>query len=41
MAKVIDEMRTEIANGDTYGPFSIDEAEAFLDDIPHESDNKN
>lgn len=34
MAKIIDEMRTEIANGDTYGPFNIEEAETFLDDIP-------
>jgi len=41
MAKIIDEMRTDIANGDTYGPFNIEEAEAFLDDIPYESDNKN
>lgn len=41
MAKIIDEMRAEIAQGDTYGPFNIDEAEAFLDDIPYESTNKN
>lgn len=41
MAKIIDEMRAEIVNGDTYGPFNIDEAEAFLDDIPYEPDNKN
>jgi antitoxin component of RelBE/YafQ-DinJ toxin-antitoxin module len=40
MAKIIDEMRTEIAQGDTYGPFNIDEAEAFLDDIPYEPANK-
>jgi antitoxin component of RelBE/YafQ-DinJ toxin-antitoxin module len=41
MAKIIDEMRTEIAQGNTYGPFNIDEAEAFLDDIPYEPANKN
>ena len=41
MAKIINEMRTEIANGDTYGPFDIDEAEAFLDSIPHEPAHKN
>lgn len=36
MAAIIDEMRAEIARGDTYGPFTIDEAEAFLDTIPYE-----
>jgi antitoxin component of RelBE/YafQ-DinJ toxin-antitoxin module len=41
MAKIIDEMRAEVAQGDTYGPFSIDEAEAFLDAIPYEPANKN
>ena len=41
MAKIIEEMRTEIANGETYGPFTIEQAEAFLDDIPNESANKN
>ena len=41
MAKIIDEMRTDIANGDSYGPFNIDEAEAFLDDIPYEPLHKN
>lgn len=41
MAKIIDEMRTEIANGDTYGPFNIEEAEAFLDNIPYEPTHKN
>jgi antitoxin component of RelBE/YafQ-DinJ toxin-antitoxin module len=41
MAKIIQEMRAEIANGDTYGPFDIDEAEAFLDEIPYESTSKN
>lgn len=41
MAKIIDEMRTDIANGDTYGPFNIEEAEAFLDGIPYDSDSKN
>lgn len=37
MAKIIDEMRAEIANGETYGPFSIDEAVDFLDDNSLES----
>ncbi len=41
MAIIIDEMRAEIAQGNTYGPFDIDEAEAFLDDIPDESTAKN
>jgi len=41
MAKIIDEMRTDIANGDTYGPFDISEAEAFLDSIPYEPTSKN
>lgn len=41
MAQVIDEMRTEIANGDTYGPFTIEQAEAFLDKIPYEPAAKN
>jgi antitoxin component of RelBE/YafQ-DinJ toxin-antitoxin module len=41
MAKIIDEMRSEIANGDTYGPFDIDEAEAFLDAIPYDPTHKN
>lgn len=41
MAKIINEMRTEIANGDTYGPFDIDEAETFLDSIPYEPAHKN
>ena len=41
MAQIIEEMRAEIARGDTYGPFSIDEAEAFLDEIPHEPPRKN
>ena len=41
MAKIIDEMRTEIANGDTYGPFDIKEAETFLDNIPYEPAHKN
>jgi antitoxin component of RelBE/YafQ-DinJ toxin-antitoxin module len=40
MAKIIDEMRAEIANGDTYGPFDRDEAESFLDSIPHEQTHK-
>jgi antitoxin component of RelBE/YafQ-DinJ toxin-antitoxin module len=37
MEAIIDEMRTEIANGDTFGPFNLDEAEEFLDKIPHEN----
>ncbi len=37
MAKIIREMRADIANGETYGPFNIDEAEAFLDTIPPEA----
>jgi antitoxin component of RelBE/YafQ-DinJ toxin-antitoxin module len=44
MAKIIDEMRAEIANGDTYGPFSVDDAVAFLDSNSLESlglDGKN
>ena len=41
MAKIIDDMRAEIANGDTYGPFDIDEAEAFLDTIPYGPAHKN
>lgn len=41
MAKIIDEMRAEVARGETYGPFNIDQAEAFLDSIPHESANQN
>ena len=40
MAKIIEEMRTEISNGETYGPFNLDEAEAFLEDIPDESAHK-
>lgn len=41
MTKIIDEMRADIASGNTYGPFDIDEAEAFLGDIPYEPTNKN
>jgi antitoxin component of RelBE/YafQ-DinJ toxin-antitoxin module len=41
MAKIINEMREEIAGGDTYGPFNVNEAEAFLDNIPYEPHNKN
>lgn len=36
-AKIIEEMRAEVARGDTYGPFDIDEAEAFLDNNSLES----
>lgn len=32
MAKIIEEMRAEVARGDTYGPFDgVEEAVAFLD----------
>ncbi|MGH7238335.1 MAG: hypothetical protein ACREGF_07410 [Candidatus Saccharimonadales bacterium] len=41
MAKIIEEMRAEVARGETYGPFNIDEAETFLDNIPHEPTSKN
>ncbi len=41
IAKIIEEMRAEITSGETYGPFNLEEAEAFLDDIPYEPDNKN
>ncbi len=35
MAELIEKMRTEVLNGDTYGPFeTINEAENFLDSIP-------
>ena len=40
MAEIIAEMRAEVARGDTYGPFTIEEAEAFLDSIPYESADK-
>jgi antitoxin component of RelBE/YafQ-DinJ toxin-antitoxin module len=40
MAKIIDEMRAEIARGDTYGPFTIDDAETFLNEIPYEPTRK-
>ena len=34
-AKIIDQMRADIAQGETYGPFeTIEDAEAFLDNIP-------
>jgi antitoxin component of RelBE/YafQ-DinJ toxin-antitoxin module len=41
MAKIIEEMREEISNGNTYGPFDIEEAEKFLDEIPYETEHKN
>ncbi len=41
MAELIEEMRADIARGDTYGPYTIDEAEDFLDSIPHEPEHKN
>ena len=40
MVELIEKMRTEVLNGETYGPFeTIDDAEIFLDSIP--SDHKN
>lgn len=41
MAKIIEAMRAEISNGETYGPFDIDEAEDFLDSITYEPTRKN
>jgi len=41
MEQLINEMRTEIANGDTYGPFDVDAAENFLNNIPYEATDKN
>ncbi len=41
MAMIIEEMRADIISGDTYGPFNIEEAEAFLDEIPYEPERKN
>lgn len=32
MAKIIEEMRAEIARGETYGPFTAEEAVKFLDE---------
>jgi antitoxin component of RelBE/YafQ-DinJ toxin-antitoxin module len=40
LAKVVKKMRAEIARGETDGPFTLDEAEAFLDSIPDESADK-
>lgn len=40
IAKIIQEMREEVARGDTYGPFTIEEAEEFLDRIPDERDER-
>jgi len=37
MEKIIEEMRAEIAAGDTYGPFTPDEAINFLDNNSAES----
>ncbi len=37
MSKLIEEMRTDIYNGDTYGPFTVDEATNFLDNNSTES----
>ncbi len=36
MEKIIEEMRNDVAKGDTYGPFSLDKAEDFLDSIDDE-----
>lgn len=40
LAKIVSEMRAEIARGDTDGPFTLDEAEAFLDAISYEPVSK-
>ncbi len=40
LSKIIESIETEIARGDTYGPFDINEANAFLDAIPHAKTNK-
>lgn len=40
MAKIIEEMRADVAKGDVYGPFTIDEAEVFLDSTPYEPNHK-
>jgi len=37
MELIIDEMRREIVQSETYGPFSLGEAEEFLDAIPYEN----
>ncbi len=37
MARIIEQMRAEIARGETYGPFTLDEAMAFLNDNTPES----
>lgn len=41
MAKIIEEMQAEVARGDIFGPYTIDEAEDFLDSIPYEPEYKN
>lgn len=41
MAKIIEEMRADVTKGDTYGPYTINEAEDFLDSIPYEPKRKN
>ncbi len=41
MAKIIEEMRAEVTNGDTYGPYNLEEAESFLDSVPYEPERKN
>ena len=37
MEAIINEMRADISNRDTFGPFNLEEAETFLDSIPHEN----
>ena len=34
MAQIIEEMRKEVTNGGTSGPFTLEEAESFLDSLP-------
>jgi antitoxin component of RelBE/YafQ-DinJ toxin-antitoxin module len=36
LARRIADMQAEVARGDTYGPFTLPEAEKFLDEIPYE-----
>ena len=36
IARLIADMQTEVARGDTYGPFTLAEAEKFLDETPYE-----
>lgn len=41
MKQIIEQMRADIADSETYGPFSIDDAETFLDSVQDESEHKN